>query len=246
MQTLAGSTRDFVPFAGRALCLTRLLGKGKPLCFLLLPLHCGFLSRERQVCPQAVVADARCSRTTHHDRQSFPCKTHLFFSFFQTHQCLVMTRKTQCCGSLPCGSTVDRHSSANSGARYARGQRDNARRGVHRASLFRIVVECIATVLSCRRRQSLLCTWSTSRQCLPCLWRQFQPRARRQRQCWMHRDGTRQVCDACSSRVRTCLPWLSCVSSAIATTSVVSEVTAPAVHAAPASVASHCASACRD
>ena len=108
------------------------------------------------------------------------------------------------------------------------------------------LVECIAIVLSCRRRQSLLCTWSTSRQCLPCLWRQFQPRARRQRQCWMHRDGTRQVCDACSSRVRTCLPWLSCVSSAIATTSVVSEVTAPAVHAAPASVASHCASACRD
>ena len=41
------------------------------------------------------------------------------------------------------------------------------------------LVECIAIVLSCRRRQSLLCTWSTSRQCLPCLWRQFQPRARR-------------------------------------------------------------------
>ena len=51
MQTLAGSTRDFVPFAGRAHCLTCLLGKGKPLCFLLLPLHCGFPSRERQVCP---------------------------------------------------------------------------------------------------------------------------------------------------------------------------------------------------
>ena len=81
MQIFAGSTRDFVPFAGRALCLTRLLGKGKPLCFLLLLLHCGFLSRERQVCPQAVVADARRSRTTHHDRQSFLCKTHLFFSF---------------------------------------------------------------------------------------------------------------------------------------------------------------------
>ena len=54
-----------MPFAGRALCLTRLLGKGEPSCFLLLPLHCGFPSRERQVCPQAVVADARRSRTTH-------------------------------------------------------------------------------------------------------------------------------------------------------------------------------------
>ena len=43
VQTLAGSTGDFVPFSCRALCLTRLLGKGEPSCFLLLPLHCGSL-----------------------------------------------------------------------------------------------------------------------------------------------------------------------------------------------------------
>ena len=43
VQTLAGSTGDFVPFSCRALCLTRLMGKGEPLCFLLLPLHCGSL-----------------------------------------------------------------------------------------------------------------------------------------------------------------------------------------------------------
>ena len=43
VQTLAGSTGDFVPFSCRALCLTRLMGKGEPSCFLLLPLHCGSL-----------------------------------------------------------------------------------------------------------------------------------------------------------------------------------------------------------
>ena len=44
---------------------------------------------------------------------SLPCKSHCFLSFS------VNTVKTQCCGSHPCGPTVDRHSSVNSGARYA-------------------------------------------------------------------------------------------------------------------------------
>ena len=103
-----------MPFAGRAHCLTRLLGKGKPLCFLLLPLHCGFPSRERQVCPQlssqTPVARGPLTKTGSRFFARHTC------SFRSCHDTLV---KTQCCGSRPWGPTVDRHSSVNSGARYA-------------------------------------------------------------------------------------------------------------------------------
>ena len=45
-------------------------------------------------------------------------KTRLSF-FFGISRCHDTHVKTQCCGSPPCGLTVDRHSSVNSGVRYA-------------------------------------------------------------------------------------------------------------------------------
>ena len=56
----------------------------------------------------------RRPRITHQDKQSRPCKTHCFFPRWSRHRDM-----TLCCGSHPLGLTVDRHSSVNSGARYA-------------------------------------------------------------------------------------------------------------------------------
>ena len=55
-----------------------------------------------------------------------------YFHLVLCHDTLV---KTQCCGSHPCGPTVDRHSSVSSGVRYAWGLHDSARRD----DVFRLV-----------------------------------------------------------------------------------------------------------
>ena len=57
----------------------------------------------------------RRSRTTHQDKMCRSSQGHIVSSVFghDTHV------KTHCCGSHPFGPTVDRHSSVNSGARYA-------------------------------------------------------------------------------------------------------------------------------
>ena len=52
------------------------------------------------------------SRTTRHDKT---CCLGPSVSFFAVDTPV----KTQCCGSHPCGPTVDRHSSVSSGVRYA-------------------------------------------------------------------------------------------------------------------------------